>query len=145
MSSPRVGHAYPVDYERLWERLVEALDEWTSATEIAFGRIEVALSDGLRRRAVIVMTPDEWEDMAGVMWGDFTAAVNEIKRTASHLGPDEHFLVYEQYRLVPSAAPTLADDAQVTALAERLREHPEGFGRWSAAPPSPSFPEPPRE
>ena len=38
-------HADRVRYERLWERLLEALDEWAAAREVAPGRIEVALPD----------------------------------------------------------------------------------------------------
>lgn len=99
-----------------WQGLVDALDAldaWTSATEIASGRIEVALPQDLAgRRVVVVMTPAEWEDMSGVMWGSFEDALGEVKQTLSELQPHERFAVYSQYRLVPSVEPTLPRSAR---------------------------------
>jgi hypothetical protein len=127
-----------MDDERLWERLVESLDAWTSASQVAPGRIEVALAGaGPERRAVIVMTPDEWDEMATVMWGDFDDAVADVKRTLGRLRRGERFAVYEQYRLEPSCEPTLPQDATAAHMEELLRRHPEGFGRWTAGPSAP--------
>ena len=82
-----------------WNCLVEALDAWTSAVEIAPDQIEVALGgDGTSRHAVIVMTPDQWNAMAGVMWGDFDNAVEEVKATLLRLQTHEGFAVYSEYR-----------------------------------------------
>lgn len=91
-----------------WNRLVEALDAWTSAIEVAPGQIEVALrDDGTSRHVVIVMTPDQWDDMAGVMWGDFDSAVEDVKATLLEMESHEVFAVYSQYRLEPSITATL--------------------------------------
>jgi hypothetical protein len=126
-----------VDREQLWERLVESLNSWTSATEIAAGRIEVVLlGDEAERRAVIVMTPDEWDEMAAVMWGNVDDAVADVKRTLGRLRPDEQFAVYEQYRLEPSSGPTLPEDAETARMEALLRLHPGGFGRWNTTDPT---------
>src|SRR4051812_17122234 len=89
-TSERVGHAVRVKYERLWERLIESLDDWTSATEARSGQIEVALPhSGIpARRPLIVITPDEWDDMVTVMW---RTALPQLKavvtRVAASLAP----------------------------------------------------------
>lgn len=107
-----------------WERLVRHLDAWTSAAEIAAGRIRVSVpQDGGDRDVVIVMTPDEWDDIAGVMWGDFDAAVEDVKRTLLGLQPHEGYAVYEQYRLAPSTAEVLPARPDFT---------PEPGGTWAA-------------
>ncbi|MEZ0580622.1 hypothetical protein [Nocardioides sp. MH1] len=95
-----------------WNRLIEALDDWTSAVEIAPGHIEVALSgqDGTNRRVVMVMTPDQWDDMAGVMWGDFDSALADVKATLLEMQSRESFAVYPQYRLEPSITASLSKE-----------------------------------
>jgi hypothetical protein len=105
-----------------WRRLIEALDGWTSASAIAAGRIEVSLPDDRDGRlAVIVMTPDEWDDMVGVMWGSFDDAVHDVKRSLQRLQPHEPFAVYSQYRLEGSTTP---------ALPRAPGPVPEAGGEW---------------
>jgi len=121
--------------EQLWDRLIDSLNAWTSATEVAPGRIEVLLPEpGAERRVVIVMTRDEWDDMATVMWGNVDDAIAHVKDTLSQLRPDELFAVYEQYRLEPSSGATLPADADMARMNDLLRQHPEGFGRWTTSP-----------
>jgi len=52
--------------------------------------------------------------MAGVMWGDFDAAVDEVKRTLLGLQPQEGFAVYGEYQLEPSTESTLPESADST-------------------------------
>ena len=107
-----------------WKRLVGALDAWTWAAEIAPGRIEVSVPHGGgSRHVLIVMTPDEWDAMAGVMWGNFDDAVEDAKRTLLALRPDEGFAVYSDYRLEPSTAAALPEPPEFT---------PEPGGEWVA-------------
>ena len=110
-----------------WERLIDALDQWTTAVETAPGRIRVLLPDGhTRTDAVVVMTPDQWDEMSGVMWADdFDDALKDVKRTLLALGPLEHFAVYCQYRLEPSTEETLPEPSRSTA---------EPGGKWTASP-----------
>lgn len=121
-------------YERLWARLIEALDEWTSARQVAPGRIEVALPGAGTelRRVQIVMTPDQWEDMAGVAFGGFEHAIVSVKESLNQLEDAYEFLVYSTYDLVPSVAPELPLDPDVERLDTLARQHPEGIGRWFA-------------
>ena len=53
------------------------------------------------------MTPEEWDDMTGTMWGSFDAAVEDVKRSVRNLRPDQGFAVYSQYRLEGSATASL--------------------------------------
>jgi len=43
------------------------------------------------RRVEIVMTPDEWNDMASVAFGDFDYALDHVTQVLSGLGPAESF------------------------------------------------------
>lgn len=98
--------------EGLWDRLIEALDDWTSAIETETGQIEVVVpaEGNPDRRVLVVMTQVEWEeDMAGTMWGNFDHAVGAVKRDLLRLGPHERFAVYRNYCLTPSAEPSLAE------------------------------------
>ena len=122
-----------------WNRLIEALDAWTSAAEVAPDRIEVSLpQSGASSRVVVVMTPNQWEDMAGVMWGDFDSALQDVKQTLLGLQPDERFAVYSDYRLEPSNEPTLPETPDVTPApgGEWMANNGEGrvasrFADWS--------------
>ena len=60
-----------------WERLLESLDTWGSATEVRPGRIElvVARPDGGGTRVEIVMTPEQWDDLVTIPFGDVGLAV----------------------------------------------------------------------
>ena len=121
-------------YERLWERLLIALDDWTSAREVRPGRIEVTVPDASagERQVQIVMTSDEWDDMASVAFGGFEYAFDHVKDRLVSMGASETFAVYSFYDLVPSTTPELPEDPEELRLDELAREHPEGFGRWVA-------------
>lgn len=87
-----------------WQRLVAQLDVWTAASAEGRGRIRVAAPHG---EVVVVMTPREWEEMAGITWGDFDSAVEDVKRTLLRLQPHQGFAVYQDYQLNPSVEPML--------------------------------------
>lgn len=104
-----------------WDRLVERLNAWTSATALGPGRIRVTLPDDQAIEPVeILMTPEEWDDMSGVMWGDFDEAVEEVKRSIMGLQAADRFLIYSQYRLERSAHAFVPEDDDVTP----------GAGEW---------------
>ena len=119
-------------YERLWERLLEFLNGWSSAVETAPGRVEVTavLPDGSRRRVEIRMTRHEWDDMVTIPWGDFDLAANEVRKSVLAMTNRERFLVYTDYELVASATPAPPADPDAIRLGELARQHPHGFGRW---------------
>lgn len=119
--------------ESLWERLLSILNQVGTVVEVGPGRIQVMLGspDGSPRHVEIVLTPHQWEEMIGIMWGNYCWEVREyVKDTVLGLQPDERFLVYAQYSLVPSATAELPADEEFTRLRELAREHPEGIGRW---------------
>ncbi|MGH1564553.1 hypothetical protein [Mumia sp. DW29H23] len=121
-----------MNYDRLWERLLEYLNTWGTAVEATPGRIEMSYedADGVARRVEIVMRPDEWEDYAGTMWGDFDDAANAVRRMIVEAPADMPFRVYGTYELVPSATAELPVDPEDLEMEELARQHPEGFGRW---------------
>ena len=109
--SVRVGHPCHVDHAKCWKRLIRDLNGWTSASEVAPGRIRVSVpqNSGRDRRVVIVMTPDEWVSMFTVAWGSFDAAFDSVKRTLLTLQSHEGFAVYADYRLEPSTSESLPE------------------------------------
>jgi hypothetical protein len=88
-------------YERLWERLLAFLNSWGAATEVGPGRIEITLENpnGSTRGIQILMTPDEWDEMVTVPWGDFDAAAARDEEQVHRLADYEQFLIYEGYDL----------------------------------------------
>jgi hypothetical protein len=106
----------------LWRQLVAALDEWTTASELATGHIEVSVPDGTGIRPIsILMTADEWADMCGPMWGDVGDAIEEVKRTLMEMKRHETYALYGQYKLVPSTEATWP---------ERPRFSPQPGSKW---------------
>lgn len=120
-------------YERLWERLLEFLNQWSAAVEITPGRLEVAVlsSDGSTTLVEILMTRDEWDDMVTTPWGNFDDAAREVREAVLGLRGNERFLIFGDYELVPSATRTLPIDPEEARLQELARQNPGGF-RWVA-------------
>lgn len=119
-------------YERLWERLLDFLNSWCQATEVEPGRIEVAVKD-TRDQAVLVeilMTRDEWDAMVTISWGDFDTAAQEVRRALLTRSYHERYLIYGDYQLVASAAPTLASDPRLGQSRDQFRQNLSAIGRW---------------
>lgn len=123
-----------MSYERLWERLLAFLNGWATAREVRPGRIEITLprSGETPRTIELVMSHDEWDDLVTIPYGDFDLAARGVKRSVLALGPDQRFLVYRTYELVPSFTPDLPEDPEDRQLQELAHQHPDGFGRWVA-------------
>lgn len=121
-----------MSYDRLWERLLEFLNSWCQATEVEPGRIEVAVKD-TRGQAVpveILMTRDEWDAMVTISWGDFDTAAQEVRRALITRSYHERYLIYGDYQLVASAAPTLTTDPHPGRPRDQLRQNRSRIGRW---------------
>jgi len=111
-----------------WQHLVRELDAWASVTAIAPDSIAVSLNRAGRvQEVVIVMTPDQWDDLAGIMWGNVDDAVQDVIRTLESLEADERFAVYADYRLQPSRTSRLPDSTGVI--------EPTTGGEWVAVDP----------
>ncbi|RYB96182.1 hypothetical protein EUA06_00935 [Nocardioides glacieisoli] len=98
-----------MDLAKYYRRLVRDLDGWSSAAEVAPGRIRVSVrqAGGGCRTVVIVMTPAEWENMFTVAHGSFDSAFDRVKQTLLAMKPHERFAVYADYGLEPSTTETL--------------------------------------
>lgn len=110
--------------------LLSGLDSLGSARELSAGQVEVWVTRGRdRRRVVVVMTAEEWDEMASVRWGDADDALADVKRTVSSLGAEHPYAVYGDYELEPSTTPvredTSTDDDPVDTVG----------GHWFAYPP----------
>lgn len=117
-----------------WKRLVARLNTWANAVAESEDRIRVSLAndDGPHRDVTIHMTPHQWSDMSGTMWGSFEEGAREVERSLEELPPDHGHLVFDQYELHPSIAETLPEDPEEVRMHEYPREHPEGAGNWYA-------------
>ena len=64
--------AYPagVEYDRLWERLLDYINEWASAREVP-GGIEVRFEQppGVIRIVEMVISPADWDDYNTTIYG----------------------------------------------------------------------------
>lgn len=117
-----------------WERLIERLNAWATATAESEDRIRVTLNDddGSRRDVLVHLSPDQWSDMSGTMWGSFEDAAREVEVALRDLPSDHGHLVFDQYELHPSRDETLPEDPDDARMRELLRDHPEGVGNWYA-------------
>lgn len=126
------GHPEGVTYERLWERLVEYLDEAGSAREVT-GGIEVSFltQDGVTRTVQVVVTPHQWDDYVSTLFGDGEPRATGLRARVTSQPDDLRFLVYDgSYDWKPSSKPTLPEDPEIAVLDELARQRPEGIGRW---------------
>jgi len=91
-------------YERMWERLVEHLDELGSAREVP-GGIEVTIEhpSGRSRIVEVVLSPEDWDDYLSIMYGDGDPAATNIKDRVLGTPDGVRFLVYDgTYDWAPS-------------------------------------------
>ncbi|GAA4691433.1 hypothetical protein [Nocardioides conyzicola] len=123
-----------------WAELLASLNRWSTASEPRAGRIEVTAPrpDGSTTSVTIVMTPGEWSDLVSIMYGasevNVEAAAHDLRALVLSRPPELGYLVYADYRLVPSATPGLPVDPDQARLDELSRQHPGGIpgGGWSA-------------
>ncbi|MFC4786234.1 hypothetical protein ACT8ZV_17285 [Nocardioides sp. MAHUQ-72] len=114
-----------------WERLLTHLATFGAVTEEAEGGVRLALGD---RTVTVLVTPDDWDDIP-VVWGtDDEGALLGVTRAIEALGPDDRFLVYENYELHPSPTeqtPGALEDEELAArVAEARRRDPGATFGW---------------
>ncbi|WP_166133867.1 hypothetical protein [Nocardioides ochotonae] len=91
-------------YERIWERLVEHLDELGNAREVP-GGIEVTIErlPGRSRTVEVVLSPEDWDDYLSTMYGDGDPTATTIKERVLGTPEGVRFLVYDgTYDWTPS-------------------------------------------
>lgn len=124
------------DWDRVWwERLIEFLNGFARAYAVGPDRIHVTLTDsegGATRDVRILMSPAQWSDLYGTIWGNFEDAARQIKESLSDLPPGHPFLIFHLYELVPSMTDQLPEDPEDARLREYLRNTPGGVGEWRA-------------
>lgn len=98
--------------DRLWDRLIEYLNEWASAREVP-GGIEVTFTQppGLRRTVEVVVTSEEWDDYVSIIYGTGDPRATTLKRSLLATPDGVPYLVYDTYDWSPSQTRELpADD-----------------------------------
>lgn len=115
-----------------WDRLLHFLNRLGPTRQLAPGRISLTLRE-TGRHVEIVMTPDEWDDMYGPMWGSFDDAAADVERSVLSASESEPYLVYCQYRLEPSPTPELPPDPDDERMQALLRANGgKSIGSWVA-------------
>ena len=122
----------------MWTTLVDALRE-IGAVEARepHGLVVLTRVDGAATRVELVITPQEWDDLVGILWGDVDAAAEHVRGLVRGLPPGHRFLVCAQYELVPCRTPELPPDPDLVRLQELAAQHPDGVipgAYWSAFP-----------
>jgi len=136
-SRGRVFHAVGVKYDRLWERLMEYLNEWAAAREVP-GGIEVTFeqSPGVTRTIEVVLNLAEWDDYVSVVYGTGDPRATTIKSAVLAMPEGVRYLVYDTYDWEPSDTRELpAGEYGLAMRGEWIVEDDHGnvidrFGDW---------------
>ena len=103
-------HACAVKNSRLWERLIEYIDEWASAREVP-GGIEVTFEQsGVPRTVEVVVTSADWNDYISTIYGTKDARATTLKKKVLATPAGAHYLVYDTYDWAPSQTRELPED-----------------------------------
>jgi hypothetical protein len=131
-----------------WSRLITHLDGVGATVPVAAGRLELTL-DG--RTITVLITPRDWDHTVGTVWGgDVEGALRDVGRSIRALGPDDRFLVFENYELHPSPTeetPQQREDRETRRRIDEIRRRdPDARLGWFTERRDGSlaeFPEPP--
>ena len=121
-------HAPSVKYDRLWERLVEYVNEWASAREVP-GGIEVTFQTarGVPRTVEVVVTSAEWDDYISSIYGTGDPRATPFRQKVLATPDSARFLVYDDnYDWQPSKTRELAEDDLDPGPGEWVVEDAEG-------------------
>lgn len=90
-------------YDRLWERLIEYLNEWASAREVP-GGIEVTFeqSPGATRTVEVVVTLADWDDYVSTIYGTGDPRATTLKKEILATPDGAPYLIYDTYDWRPS-------------------------------------------
>lgn len=98
-------------YDRLWERLIQYIDEWASAREVP-GGIEVTFeqSPGVPRTIEVVVTSADWDDYISTVYGEGDPRATPLKKKVLAMPDKTSYLVYDTYDWEPSGTRELPED-----------------------------------
>lgn len=107
----RKVHPCAVKYDRLWERLIEYINEWASAREVP-GGIEVTLENlpGVPRIVEVMLTSADWDDYVSTIHGTDDPAATTLKEKLLAAPHGAQYLVYDNYDWEPSETRELVKD-----------------------------------
>ena len=105
-------HASSVKYDRLWERLLEYVNEWATAREVPGGiKVTFESSPGVPRTVEVVLTSAEWDDYLSTIFGTGDPRATPFKQKVLATPETAHYLVYDDnYDWEPSETRELAED-----------------------------------
>ena len=91
------------DRYRSWERLLGYISEWATMRE-SLGGIELVYEQppGVTRTLELVLSPDEWDDYIGTVFGTDDPRATPLRRQVLATPEWAPYLVYGTYDLVPS-------------------------------------------
>ena len=119
-----------------WTELVDALGSIAQVEDREpNGLVVTAQSPGTPRVVEIVMTPDEWDDLVGMMWGAPEAAAQHVRQLVLDQPRDQRYLVYSLYQLEPCGTPEIPVDPAFQRMQELAAQYPDGVipgGHWTA-------------
>lgn len=89
--------------DRLWERLIEYIDEWASARDLP-GGIEVTFEQapGVTRTVEVVVSLAEWDDYVSTIYGTGDPRATTLKQKLLAMPERADYLVYDIYHWEPS-------------------------------------------
>jgi hypothetical protein len=103
-------------YDRLWERLIEYVDEWASAREVP-GGIEVTFEHppGVTRTVEVVLTPADWDGYISTIFGTGDPRATPLREQVLATPAEVRYLVYDSriYDWEPSPTRELPPEDEV--------------------------------
>ena len=129
-----------VEPDPWWTVLVEVLGSLgTVEARDPFGLVvSTQKADGTSTMIDIVMRQEEWVDLVSISWGVVESAAHHVRGLVLDQPPEQRYLVYDCYQLLPCDAPDLPVDPDQLRLSQIAAQDPEGVilgGGWFAHPP----------
>jgi hypothetical protein len=117
-----------------WQRLLAHLEGLGRVGRGADGRLTLTLGE---LTVTALISPRDWDETVGVVWGgDVDGALEQVTRAVAALGPDDRFLLYEDYELHPSPTeekPSVREDRETLRRIEEIRRRdPDARLGWYA-------------
>lgn len=98
-----------VEPDLWWTELVDVLGSLGMVEERApYGLVVTTQhGDGSSTVVEIVMTPEEWDELVSIPWGELEAAAQHVRELVWIQPPGQRYLVYDTYDLSPCDTPVM--------------------------------------